>query len=115
MFQRIIPFALPPYWSPRAWRNASRIGGSFLALMFAGLLVPLASVHGQTTVNYNFEDGVVRGSPTSMKVPPKIITENGNKFMRITGSKGDCQALPSSLCPTWNSHFAPFFGERTPF
>jgi Malectin domain/Polysaccharide lyase len=86
MFQRIFPLAIP----------------TFFVLMCAVLLVPLASVHAQTTVNYNFEDGVVRGSPTKMKVPPKIVTENGKKFMRITGSKGDCQALPSNLCPPKN-------------
>jgi hypothetical protein len=102
MLQRIISSAIPTYRNPRAWRNASRIGGLFGALMFAGLLVPPASVHAQTTVNYNFEDGVMRGSATSMKVPPKILTENGNKFMRITGSSGDCQSIPSSLCPPKN-------------
>jgi Malectin domain/Polysaccharide lyase len=64
--------------------------------------VPLASVHAQATVNYNFEDGVLRGDPTSMKVPPKIITENGNKFMRITGSTGDCESIPADLCPPRN-------------
>jgi hypothetical protein len=78
MLQRIVPFALPTSFRSRAWRNGSTIGVSVLALMVAVLLVPLASVHGQTTVNYNFEDGVLRGDPTSMKVPPKIITENGN-------------------------------------
>jgi len=86
MLQRMFPFTIL----------------TFFILMCAGWLVPLASVHAQTTVNYNFEDGVMRGSPTSMKVPPKIITENGNKFMRITGSTGDCQSVPSSLCPPRN-------------
>lgn len=112
MFQRIMSFAIPTSWSPRAWRHASRIGGLFGALMCAGWLVPLAAVHAQTTVNEDFEDGQYKGSASSMKVPPKILTENGNKFLRITGSKSDCQAVPSSKCPprnrstvTFTSHF----------
>jgi hypothetical protein len=113
MLQRIIPFTLPTSWSPSAWRHGSRISGSFLGLMCAVWLGPLASVHAQTTVNYNFEDGVKRGRPTSMRVPPKIITENGNEFMRITGSASDCQSVPSDLCPprnrstvTFTSHYS---------
>jgi hypothetical protein len=111
MFQRIFPLALPTYSS--AWRTGSKIGVPFLVLLCAMWLVPLASVHAQTTVNYTFEDGVMRGTPTKMKVPPKIITENGNKFMRITGSTGDCQSIPTDLCPprnrstvTFTSHYS---------
>src|SRR5262245_20005963 len=92
MLQRIFPLALR----------------TFFLLMFAVLLVPLASVQAQTTVNYNFEDGVMRGTPTKMKVPPKIVTENGKKFMRITGSTGDCQAIPSDLCPPRNRSTVAF-------
>jgi hypothetical protein len=102
MLQRIVSFAPPTSWNPSAWRQGSLLGVSCLALMWAGWLVPLASVQAQTTVNYNFEDGVMRGTPTQMKVPPKILTENGDKFMRITGSTGDCQAVPSNLCPPRN-------------
>lgn len=52
----------------------------------------------QTTVHWNFEDGQLRGTNTSMAVKPKILTEsNGNKFMRITGSATDKQAIPASL------------------
>jgi polysaccharide lyase-like protein len=113
MLQRLVSFALPTSWSPGAWRHGSLLGASCVALMGAMWLVPLASVHAQTTVNYNFEDGVMRGTPTKMKVPPKILTETGNNFMRITGSTGDCQAIPSNLCPPRNrstvwftSHFS---------
>jgi hypothetical protein len=94
MLQHMFPFARPTSWSPRAWRQGSLLGVSCLALLGAGWLGPLASAQAQTTVNYNFEDGVVRGTPTQMQVPPKILTENGNKFMRITGSAGDKQAIP---------------------
>jgi hypothetical protein len=80
MLQRRLPFALP----------------TVLGLLGALWLVPLASVHGQTTVNYSFEDGVVRGDPTKMKVPPQILTENSNKFMRITGSASDRESVPST-------------------
>ena len=38
----------------------------------------------------------MRGTPTKMEVPPKLITENGNTFMRITGSASDKQSIPSS-------------------
>ena len=55
----------------------------------------LAAVHGQTTVHYDFEDGRMRGTAVPMKVPPKMLTEGGNTFMRITGSRGDCQASPA--------------------
>jgi hypothetical protein len=65
-----------------------------LGLLGALWLVPLAS--GQTTVNYSFEDGVVRGDPTKMQVPPQILTENSNKFMRITGSASDRESVPST-------------------
>jgi hypothetical protein len=64
--------------------------------MGATWLVPLGSAHGQTTVNYTFEDGLMRGDPTAMKVPPKILTENGNEFMRITGSSSDKESIPST-------------------
>jgi hypothetical protein len=47
-------------------------------------------------VSLNFEDGVRRGDPTQMQVPPKILSENGNEFMRITGSAGDKESIPSS-------------------
>jgi hypothetical protein len=108
MLQRIVSFALPTSWSPRAWRKGSLLGVSCLALMGAAWLLPPAPVHAQTTVNYDFEDGVMRGTPTRMKVPPKIITENGNKFMRITGSTGDCQSVPSSKCPPRNRSTVAF-------
>jgi hypothetical protein len=96
MFQRIFPFARPTYCSASAWRQGSKRGVSFLGLLCAMWLVPLAAVQAQTTVNYTFEDGVLRGKPTSMRVPPKILTENGNDFMRITGSAGDKDAIPAS-------------------
>jgi hypothetical protein len=96
MLQRLVSFALPTSWSPSAWRKGSLLGVACVALMGAVWLVPPAPVHAQTTVNYNFEDGVVRGDPTNMQVPPKILTENGNKFMRITGSAGDKENIPAS-------------------
>jgi hypothetical protein len=102
MLQRIFPLTLPTYLSPSAWRTGSKLGVPFLVLMCAMWLVPLAAVQAQTTVNYSFEDGVLRGASTSMEVPPKILTETGNKFMRITGSEGDCQSIPSNKCPPRN-------------
>jgi cell division septation protein DedD len=68
----------------------------FFLYMVAVLLFPISSAQAQVTVDYNFEDGVLRGNPTSMKVPPEILTENGNKFMRITGSAGDKESIPAS-------------------
>jgi hypothetical protein len=113
MLQRLMSFALPPSWSPSAWPKGALLGVSCAALMGAAWLLPPASVHAQTTVNYNFEDEVMRGTPSQMKVPPKILTENGHSFMRITGSTGDCQAIPSGMCPprnrstvTFTSHYA---------
>jgi hypothetical protein len=86
----------------RAWRKASTLGVSGVMLLGALSLVPLTSAQGQTTVNYGFEDGLLRGDPTQMKVPSKIVTESGNHFMRITGSTGDCESLPSDKCPPRN-------------
>jgi hypothetical protein len=78
MFQRSFLFAI----------------STFIALMSVMGLVPLTSVQAQTTVNYTFEDGVLRGDPTRMQVPPTLLTEHGNTFMRITGSAGDRDAIP---------------------
>jgi Polysaccharide lyase len=102
MFHSLCSLVRPTYLRASAWRNASKVGVSCLALMGAMWLVPTASVHGQTTVNYSFEDGVMRGDPTAMKVPPKILTESGNEFMRTTGSTGNCESVPSNLCPPRN-------------
>jgi Polysaccharide lyase len=96
MLHNLFSIALPTSLSPRAWKNGSKFGVSCLVLMGALWLIPLASVHGQTTVHYNFEDGILRGDPTKMQVPPKILTENGNEFTRITGSAGDKESIPSS-------------------
>jgi hypothetical protein len=82
--------------SPRAWRTGVTRGLVGVGLLGALCLLPLAPVQAQTTVNYSFEDGLLRGDPTTMKVPPKILTENGNHFMRITGSAGDKEGIPAS-------------------
>jgi hypothetical protein len=63
-------------------------------------LLSASTVSGATT--YNFEDGQLRGDPTSMRVAPRIIQEGSNHFMRITGSRGDCESLPDALCPPRN-------------
>jgi len=78
MLQRIVSFALP----------------TCFALMSAPWLSDVSSVQAQTNVNYDFEDGLLRGDPTKMQVPPKIVSENGNEFMRITGSAADKEAVP---------------------
>jgi Malectin domain/Polysaccharide lyase len=115
MFQRIFPFLIPTSCRARAWRNGSTLGVACLALMCAVLLVPLAPARAQVTVVHeDFEDGKSSHTDmTSMKVPPKIMEENGNKFMRITGSPGDCDAIPAEMCPeknrssvTWTSHYS---------
>jgi Polysaccharide lyase len=95
MFQRIFPLVIPTYCRASAWRNGSTIGVACLALMCAVLLVPLASAHAQSVVHEDFEDGTYSGSRTSMRVPPRIMEENGNKFLRITGSPGDKQSIPA--------------------
>jgi Polysaccharide lyase len=81
--------------------------------MCAVWLVPLAPAHAQSVVNEDFEDGRYSAAKTSMKVPPKIMEENGNKFLRITGSPGDCSSVPADYCPernrslvTWTSHYS---------
>jgi hypothetical protein len=97
MFQRIFPLVIPTYCRARAWRNGSTIGVACLALMCAVLLVPLASAQAQSVVNEDFEDGQYSGNATSMQVPPKIMDEGGNNFLRITASSGDKSSIPSSI------------------
>ena len=62
----------------------------------AMVLVAWTVVHAQPTIHHTFDDGVLRGTPTKMQVAPKILTEDGESFMRITGSPGDKQAIPST-------------------
>jgi hypothetical protein len=73
-----------------------RLGLVGFGLLGALCLLPLAPAQAQTHVNYPFEDGLLRGDPTAMKVPPKILTENANRFMRITGSSSDKESIPAS-------------------
>jgi hypothetical protein len=108
MFQRIFPSVIPTSFRARAWRNGSTIGLACFALMCAVLLVPLASAHAQSVVNEDFEDGKYSGDATSMKVPPRIMEENGNKFLRITGSLGDCESIPADMCPEKNRSTVTF-------
>ena len=70
--------------SSRAWRTGVTRGLVGFGLLGALCLLPFAPAQAQTTVNYSFEDGLLRGDPTAMKVPPKILTENGDHFIRIT-------------------------------
>ena len=116
MLQRLISLVLPTSWSPRAWRNASRIGGACLALLGAVLLVPLASAHAATTVvNEDFEDGLYTGVKDSMAVPPKIMEEGGNKFLRITGSSSDRDHMGycGGDCPNRNRSTISFTKEAS--
>ena len=73
-----------------------RLGFVGFGLLGALCLLPLAPAQAQSTVNYPFEDSLLRGTPTTMKVPPKILTENANHFMRITGSSSDKESIPAS-------------------
>jgi hypothetical protein len=73
-----------------------------------GLLISTTLAHAQTAVHYDFEDGQRRGHAVPMKVPPQMLTEGGNTFMRITGSTGDCSHMPSSLCPPRNRSTVAF-------
>jgi hypothetical protein len=85
-------------------------------LLWAWLVgLALASMaQAQTAVNYDFQDGLLRGTFTSMKVQPVILTEtNGNKYMRITGSVGDCQSIPSDQCPEKNRSLVRFTSHHS--
>jgi len=113
MFQRILPLAIPTSFHARAWRNGSISRVACLALMGAVWLVPLASAHAATIVNEDFEDGQYTGKKSSMKVPPKIMEENGNKFLRITGSSSDKDGLGycNGDCPNRNRSSIDFTQE----
>jgi hypothetical protein len=50
----------------------------------------------QVTVDEDFEDGAYTGVPTTMRVPPQILEESGNTFLRITGSREDKDFIPPS-------------------
>ena len=82
--------------SSRAWRTGVTRSLVGIGLLGALCLLPVTPAQAQTTVNYSFEDNLLRGDPTTMKVPPKILTENGNHFMRITGSSSDKESIPAS-------------------
>jgi len=96
MWQRLRSFALPT---------------GFAVLGALWMVAPTAA-QAQTNVNYNFEDGQLRGDPTKMQVPPKILSENGNEFMRITGSSGDKQSIPASK-PNRNRSTVEFTSHYT--
>lgn len=75
---------------------------TILLMALLSLIGPLwsvshASTAGQTPVDYHFEDGMMPGAMTRMRVRPRILTEDDNSFLRITGSAGDRQAIPASL------------------
>lgn len=55
-----------------------------------------------TSFYWDFEDGVLSRwtGRTSMAVPPKLILEDGNYFMRITKSVTDCDSIPAEDCGT---------------
>jgi hypothetical protein len=62
------------------------------------LLVATVPAHGQgrVTLDLDFEDGQVPTLQTSMEVPPQILSEGGDAFLRITGSPGDRDSIPAS-------------------
>lgn len=69
----------------------------FVALMTVGSALaqtpPTPSL--SYAVNEDFEDGQYSGTATKMEVPPKIVEEDGNRFLRITGSGEDKESIPS--------------------
>jgi hypothetical protein len=91
-------------------KSVGVVGLALMCAVWLGLSTP---AHAQTVVNENFEDGQYSAVKTAMKVPPKILEEQGNKFLRITGSAGDCSSVPKDLCDagrnrsylTWTSHY----------
>ena len=52
---------------------------------------------GRAEVHEPFTDGTYYGQPTDMQVKPKIMTEDGRTFLRITGSSGDKHAIPAAF------------------
>jgi hypothetical protein len=70
-------------------------GVGWLIIGLGCACVPSAAAHAQSVVHEDFEDGTYSGSRTSMRVPPRIMEENGNTFLRITGSPGDKQSIPA--------------------
>jgi len=69
------------------WVN--RLSGWLVFLLF-----PVVA----TATTITFEDGSCHcNGATSMAVPPKILSEGGNHFLRITGSAGDDDGLPQGM------------------
>jgi hypothetical protein len=86
-------------------------------LIFSGASVLIAAwlfsstpAHAQSVVNEDVEDGKYSGDLTSMKVPPKIMTEGSNNFLRITGSTEDRDSLDycEADCPNRNRSMVTF-------
>jgi Polysaccharide lyase len=66
-----------------------------LAIVLLSLLS--ASVLAESAMlSLDFEDGQMpSGHQTQMAVPPKLVTEGDNTFLRITGSPSDKESIPS--------------------
>jgi hypothetical protein len=62
-----------------------------LTLLSASVLAESAML------SFAFEDGQMPpGHQTQMAVPPKLVTEGDNTFLRITGSPSDKESIPAS-------------------
>lgn len=49
-----------------------------------------------TEVHYDFADGLVRGNPAKMRIPPEILHDpDGSHFMRIYGHESDRDNIPA--------------------
>ena len=75
---------------------------TWISVMSLCLGLSVTSVFGQSAVWYDWEDGKMHGSRTSMRVPPKILEAPPTKFLRITGSATDKDSIPSGLPSPWN-------------
>jgi hypothetical protein len=65
-----------------------------LILVLLCLLASWSSLFAQTTANVTMEDGQYPdGHETSMAVKPRLVTEGGNTFFRLTGSADDKSSL----------------------
>lgn len=82
--------------------------------------MPMRSSVGRSVVHEDFSDGLYSGLQTSMQVKPRIMTEGGRTFLRITGSSGDKYAIPARFpdrtrsTVTFTSHYnaMPLLGDH---
>ena len=106
MFHRIFPLAVLPFRgstlhheqdaSPMTKHMPTIARALSIAVLGLGLA---SSAWTQSSVDYDWEDGQMHGTPTSMQVPPKILTQGATTFCALQGARATSKASPPACRP----------------